>query len=63
MSFGVYYFSYPDMISFSFWELAIPLLVLVIPIFLISDIKRLWHYMQKKREAQRVSRVRSSVIL
>jgi len=63
MSFGVYYFSYPDMIPFSFWELAIPLLVLVIPIFLISDIKRLWHYMQKKREAQRVSRVRSSVIL
>ncbi|KAF8167264.1 hypothetical protein B0H34DRAFT_669750 [Crassisporium funariophilum] len=36
-----------------FWELAIPLLILIIPIFMISDLKRLWHYVQKRSESKK----------
>ncbi|PPQ66055.1 hypothetical protein CVT24_000237 [Panaeolus cyanescens] len=31
-----------------FWEIAIPILLVTIPIAMLVDIRRLWHYMQKK---------------
>ncbi|KAF9486595.1 magnesium transporter [Pholiota conissans] len=33
-----------------FWELALPIMVFVVPIALIGDLKKFWHYMQKKRD-------------
>lgn len=36
----------------SFWELALPLLVVVIIIAMTPDIKKIWHILQKKREAK-----------
>ncbi|KIM47383.1 hypothetical protein M413DRAFT_439064 [Hebeloma cylindrosporum] len=34
--------------DFFFWKIAIPIMILVIPIALMGDLKKLWHYMQKK---------------
>ncbi|KAE9383557.1 hypothetical protein BT96DRAFT_869178 [Gymnopus androsaceus JB14] len=30
-----------------FWEIAIPVMIVVIPMFLMPDLKRMWHYIQK----------------
>jgi len=34
----------------SFWIIALPILAIVIPVALLSDIKKLWQYIKHKRE-------------
>ncbi|KAK7040227.1 hypothetical protein VNI00_010033 [Paramarasmius palmivorus] len=41
-----------------FWEIAIPVMLVVLPIFLVPDIKRVYRYIQKKMEAKRAVKVR-----
>jgi len=38
-----------------FWEIAFPVMVVVIPLFLWSDISRLVHYIQKRMAIKRIS--------
>ncbi|KAG6911291.1 hypothetical protein DXG01_002130 [Tephrocybe rancida] len=35
-----------------FWEIALPLMAVIVPLFMWSDIKALWHYIQKKMTAK-----------
>jgi hypothetical protein len=41
----------------SFWEIALPLMAVIIPFFLWSDIVRVAHYMKKKLLARRIKKV------
>lgn len=41
----------------SFWELAIPILLVIIPAFTMPDIERMIHYTQKKWAARKVEKV------
>ena len=40
-----------------FWEIALPVMAIVIPLFLRSDIKRAAHFVQKKMLAKGVQEV------
>ncbi len=40
-----------------FWIIALPLMSIVLPIFLGSDLQRIWHYMQKRAAARTVKEV------
>lgn len=40
-----------------FWEIAIPLMAVLIPMFMLRDIKRLGHYMQKRLMQQSLTKV------
>ncbi|THH01212.1 hypothetical protein EW026_g1441 [Hermanssonia centrifuga] len=37
-----------------FWIIALPLMAVVLPVFLWSDLERIWHYMQKRTAARTV---------
>jgi hypothetical protein len=41
----------------SFWKLAIPIMIVVIPIALMGDLMKLWHYMQKKTATRKAVKV------
>ncbi|KAJ8595006.1 hypothetical protein M405DRAFT_808025, partial [Rhizopogon salebrosus TDB-379] len=41
-----------------FWEIAIPLVAVVIPVFMWSDLKRVVHYAEKRWAARRLLMVR-----
>ena len=41
----------------SFWKVAIPIMIVVIPIALMGDLKKLWHYMQKKTATRKAVKV------
>jgi hypothetical protein len=42
----------------SFWKLALPILAIVIPLALISDLKNIWLYFQHRGDSQKAIRVR-----
>ncbi|KAJ8475432.1 hypothetical protein ONZ45_g15609 [Pleurotus djamor] len=42
-----------------FWEIAIPVMLVVIPVFVAPDIARLWHYLKKKMMTNKVAKVGS----
>ena len=41
-----------------FWEVAIPVMLAVIPLFMWGDIQRLAHYMDKRWKRRRIYKVR-----
>lgn len=41
----------------SFWKLAIPIMIVVIPIALMGDLMKLWHYMEKKTATRKAVKV------
>lgn len=41
-----------------FWEIAIPVMVIVIPLFLFSDFKRMAHYIEKRLKRRKITKVR-----
>ena len=41
----------------SFWKIAIPILAIVTPLALISDLKNLWLYFQHRGESKKAVRV------
>ena len=47
-----------DFHSRRFWEIAIPLMAIVIPVFLYGDVVRMVHYIQKKILVTKVEQVR-----
>ncbi|KAF5346159.1 hypothetical protein D9758_009966 [Tetrapyrgos nigripes] len=40
-----------------FWEIAIPVMVVVVPLFLFADIKRGAHYLMKRMQSEKASKV------
>lgn len=40
-----------------FWIIALPVMAIVVPIFMWSDIERMWHYFQKRVAARSVKQV------
>ena len=47
-----------DVFTPSFWEIAIPVMVVVIPLFLLSDLKRAMHSLEKKMTRRAITKVR-----
>ena len=45
----------------SFWELAIPMMIILIPGFLFSDFKRLAHYIEKRMKRRKIYQVGCSL--
>ena len=43
-----------SLLNYSFWELALPILALVVPIALWADLKKMWYYIQKRRNIRNV---------
>ena len=41
-----------------FWEVAIPVMLVVIPLFMWGDIQRLAHYIDKRWKRRRINKVR-----
>lgn len=41
-----------------FWIIALPVMAIVIPMFLLQDIKRMFHYLSKKMSGRRVTKAR-----
>jgi hypothetical protein len=48
-----YYFSF----NTSFWKLAIPIVAIVIPLALLSDLKNLWMYLQHRGHSMKAVQV------
>lgn len=46
----------------SFWIIALPLMVVVVPLFLMSDLKRMLHFIQKKVIAKNVKKVCTNLV-
>jgi hypothetical protein len=44
----------PRGLFFSFWEVALPVMAVVIPLFMWSDIVRLKHFFEKKMDIKRI---------
>ena len=42
----------------SFWIIALPLMAIIIPVFLWSDLERMWHYFMKRVAVRSVKQVR-----
>jgi hypothetical protein len=42
-----------------FWIIALPLMAVVLPVFIVPDIKRMIHYVQKRILAKKIVKVRS----
>lgn len=40
-----------------FWEIAIPVMAVVIPLFLFNDMKRIAHYMEKRLTRRKITKV------
>lgn len=45
----------------SFWIIALPVMAIVLPLFLWSDLKRVWHYLQKRMAKRSVKQVCSGI--
>ena len=43
-----------SLLNYSFWELALPILALVVPIALWADLEKMWYYIQKRRNIRNV---------
>ena len=41
----------------SFWEIALPVMAAVIPLFMWPDLARMYHYVKKRWMAQKVQKV------
>jgi hypothetical protein len=46
-----------------FWIIALPLMAVVLPVFIVPDIKRMIHYVQKRILAKKIVKVRSPLAL
>lgn len=44
-------------ITHSFWEVAIPIMAVIIPLFVLPDIKRMIHYVEKRISANQAMKV------
>lgn len=42
----------------SFWEIAIPIMVVIIPAFILPDIQRMFHYVQKQLASKKAVKAR-----
>lgn len=52
----------PVEFQISFWEIALPVMVVLVPLFTLPDIKRLIHYVEKRMSSEVAVRVRLSII-
>ena len=41
-----------------FWEIAIPVMLVVVPLFLWGDLKRMGHYIDKRLRRRKINKVR-----
>ena len=48
----------PSYIIYRFWEIAIPLMVVVVPLFLWSDFRRIAHYFEERLAGHKIKKVR-----
>ena len=46
-----------------FWIIALPVMSILIPVFLIEDIKKMFHYILKRMSTRRVVKVCSFILL
>ena len=46
-----------------FWEIAIPVMLVVVPLFLLNDFKRVAHYIEKRAKRRAITKVRLPVFL
>ena len=44
-----------------FWEIAIPVMLVVVPLFLLNDFKRVAHYIEKRAKRRAITKVRLPV--
>lgn len=45
-----------------FWEIAIPIMLVITPMFMRSDIQKAYHFVQKKMISKKAVQVRSSLV-
>lgn len=57
LSITIAYFFIQFGLRHRFWIIALPLMAIVIPVFLWSDLERMTHYIQKKTIAHRIMEV------